>query len=100
MFQLMLPEAVKQTLPASQTGYTPTKPATCFGRASCHGCPDTPDCSLAAWAFQEGAPAQQGPRHQLQIIQMLTAISVLQLDLKGEIKPAVFEGLTTAPPFL
>jgi len=63
VFQLMLPEAVKQTSLASQTGYTPNKPATCFGRSSCHGCPVIPDRSLAAWAFQEGAPEQQGLRH-------------------------------------
>lgn len=32
VFQLTLPEAVKQTLLALQTGYTPTKPATCLER--------------------------------------------------------------------
>lgn len=98
MFQLTLPEAVKQILLALQTGYAPAKPATCFGRASCHSGPGIPDCSRAAWVSQEGAAAQQGPRHQLQIIWVLTAISALQLNLKGEIKPTVFEELTTAPP--
>lgn len=93
-FQLTLPEAVKQILLSSQTVYTPPEPPTCFGISS-HGCPGNPDYFLGAWAFWEGAPAQEGPRHQLQIIVMLSAISGLQLNLKGEIKPTVFEELTT-----